>query len=493
MYKVLLADDEKWIVESLKATIHWQSLGFDVVGEAYNGLEAFDRIVELRPDVAFIDIRMPGMNGLELIRRLHSAEVPVHCIVATGYAEFEYAKQAMQYGAVRYCLKPFERTEIEAALEAVKHRIVQSNRLLQLELLNAMYSEAGSEEDSRPAGTAMDDTLSRLMGLRWTEEGGAVAVALQGCGSERIASEIMGSALRVGRDKFVCFVRRQDLAGTKERLSALSAPQLKGIGISLPFATSSSVRERVEAAMAASYSWFTTGEQMAEEADDAVKGEFQPEAAAFRELSEAIAGQDRLRTECAFVRLDSSFREGRCTIRHAFRLYNHTLSLLYAAGNPNIGEEHYVHDYDELVALFGNARAMLDDLRQLTLMDASANTDPLRSLREEERLPQIVDYVSKHFRERLSVQEVSRRFYIHPNYLSHLFKKEMRVNFTKYLTDIRMEHASKLLLGTGLSVGEVAEQSGYDDYFYFAKLFKKHTGLTPSEFRAYGGVRHTAT
>ena len=69
MFKVLLADDESWVVESLKASINWEEQGFGVIGTAGNGSEALEMIQKLKPDLVFADIRMPGLNGLELIRK----------------------------------------------------------------------------------------------------------------------------------------------------------------------------------------------------------------------------------------------------------------------------------------------------------------------------------------------------------------------------------------------------------------------------------------
>ncbi len=248
-YKVWLADDEPWILESLKRMLDWPSHGFEIVGESCNGLDAYRQMKHHRPDVAFIDIRMPGMNGIELIQKLYEEETGVCCVVASGYAEFEYARQAMHYGADGYILKPFRNEEISEVLQGLKNRL---------------------------------------------------------------------------------------------------------------------------------------------------KREKQPEA---------IRPSDAI-TDTA---------------------------------------------------------------------DSRPGDDTLRSIEQ---------YIRGNFREPLTVQDISRQFFLHPNYLSSLFKREFGVNFTKFLNDIRMEHACSLLLNSRLSVREVAEQAGYKDYFYFAKMFKRHTGLTPTEYRS---------
>jgi len=246
-YKVWLADDERWILESLKRMMDWADHGYEIIGESYNGLDAYEQISQHRPDVAFIDIRMPGLSGIELIRKLHEDELGIHFVIASGYAEFEYAKQAMSYGTAGYCLKPFNIDEIAQVLLSLKHRL------------------------QRESHAVLPDPCM---------DGGA------------------------------------------------------------------------------------------------------------------------------------------------------------ADGN---GE------------------------------------DTLRSIEH---------YIREHFQEPLTVQDIARRFYLHPNYLSSLFKRELGVNFTKFLNDIRMGHARRLLANSRLTVSDVAERAGYKDYFYFARMFKRHAGMTPTEYRA---------
>ncbi|WJH36656.1 histidine kinase [Paenibacillus sp. CC-CFT747] len=232
VYKVLLVDDEKWIVESLKGTVDWRALGYEVVGEAYNGRDALDKMARMRPDVAFIDIRMPGMNGIELIRQVSALGYPVLCIIASGYAEFDYARQAMQHGAVDYCLKPFDREEIERVLDNVKPKMAQATLLRQAELLNAMNGEEGDSSLSHPS---VDQAFTRLAGPGWKKERGMAAVAVQGGGGEWIAEEGMGASLPIGRGKTVYFVNLRHLSLVKERFAAPALPQPTGVGISRPF------------------------------------------------------------------------------------------------------------------------------------------------------------------------------------------------------------------------------------------------------------------
>ena len=108
MYKVLIADDEVWIGFGIKKLIHKSGQPFTVIGEAPNGIRAYEMVKKEQPDLLITDIRMPGLNGLELMRKLRAEENPVSVVFISGYAEFEYAREAISLGAFDYLLKPIE-------------------------------------------------------------------------------------------------------------------------------------------------------------------------------------------------------------------------------------------------------------------------------------------------------------------------------------------------------------------------------------------------
>lgn len=95
----------------------------------------------------------------------------------------------------------------------------------------------------------------------------------------------------------------------------------------------------------------------------------------------------------------------------------------------------------------------------------------------------ILEYVDEHYREELTISFLSEHFNVNANYISQLFKKETNTTFTQYVTALRMEYACRLLSETDLPINEVAEQSGYSDYFYFSRIFKRTKGTTPSSYR----------
>ncbi len=122
MYQAVIIDDEKWVVKSLLATIKGQTF-FEIIGEAYDGVTGLSLIETKKPDLAFVDIQIPGMGGLELLKAAQLAGLPTVFIVISGHAEFAYAQKAMLYNAIGYCLKPFSKSELMDAMEKACHLI----------------------------------------------------------------------------------------------------------------------------------------------------------------------------------------------------------------------------------------------------------------------------------------------------------------------------------------------------------------------------------
>lgn len=118
MYKVVLVDDEEIILQGLKKTVPWQEYNCVVAGVADNGKDGLELMRTLKPDILFTDIRMPGINGLEMIAELKNLHKPMEVIVLTGYREFEYALEALNLGVLRMIMKPTRIEDIVDALEA---------------------------------------------------------------------------------------------------------------------------------------------------------------------------------------------------------------------------------------------------------------------------------------------------------------------------------------------------------------------------------------
>ena len=144
MYKVFIVDDEELVIKSLKATVDWKGCGYEVVGYALSGEEAVEAVKQIHPDVVFSDIRMPGMNGLELKKRLDDAGISAKFIIVSGLAEFALVQKAIQNGISGYCLKPFDEMEIMGYLKKIKRELDARHLLPEGEILDLI--ESGTPE-----------------------------------------------------------------------------------------------------------------------------------------------------------------------------------------------------------------------------------------------------------------------------------------------------------------------------------------------------------
>jgi len=126
MLKVLIVEDEDIIRKGLAYTIDWLSIGYVLCGEAANGEEGLCKIRELKPDVVIADIMMPKLNGIEMIR-LAKEEVRFQSIILTSYAEFEYARQALELRAFEYLMKPVSVVELKEVMVKLHDQILEDN------------------------------------------------------------------------------------------------------------------------------------------------------------------------------------------------------------------------------------------------------------------------------------------------------------------------------------------------------------------------------
>ena len=126
MYRVVLIDDERFVLASLEGRIEWEEHGFKVVGKAMSAAEGIALIRSERPDIVFTDIKMPGMSGLEMIHELVDEFPQIKFVIISGYNEFQYAKQAMEYGVLGFCVK--KKFTAFLPVQAIRLKVIQAKR-----------------------------------------------------------------------------------------------------------------------------------------------------------------------------------------------------------------------------------------------------------------------------------------------------------------------------------------------------------------------------
>lgn len=142
-YSILLVDDESAVREGIRSRTPWERYNFSVVGEAGNGIEALELVEDLHPDVVITDIRMPYLDGMDLIKEIHNAYPATTLVILSGYDEFTYAQQAMHYDVTEYVLKPVSVDDLCVLLERLGNRLDQEiKRTQDQERLKEVYQQA---------------------------------------------------------------------------------------------------------------------------------------------------------------------------------------------------------------------------------------------------------------------------------------------------------------------------------------------------------------
>ncbi|MBM7568812.1 response regulator [Paenibacillus sacheonensis] len=476
MYNVLLVDDENLVIKSLEAGVDWSRSGFRVAGKANNGAKALQLVADLKPHIVFTDIRMPGMSGLELIKSIKTLDPDIQIVVISGYAEFAYVQKSLNYGVLGYCLKPFDDYEIETLLRTAAKTIGEIKLKRESHLLELM--------DDQPTETSRDAFLQILSDAGLLADTVHVAVAI-GKGRLTFPAGTKTISFHLGSARCGYFVQYPDGGPAADLLGAPVPEGILGIGIVRSERDMGAMIRTIEQATARAWDFFIQGRNDCygerEECGDGDSGEEKANGLV-RSLEQAISKKNAalLLTLLGDMLLPANKRCLR--IHHALKIYN-IVYFHVSYGRVNSPEDDYIFSKEQLFHLYRGFDAMIGSL--IELLRDTGGSSPIReeNRTEHANLKEIVKHIQEQYRTDISIQSISKRFFMNANYLSQLFKREMKVTFTDYLTKVRIQQAKVLLRDSGLSIGEVAEHVGFRDYFYFIRTFKKHARLTPRQYR----------
>lgn len=177
MINVLIVDDERIIRDGISSLINWDQYGLVLIGKDSTGLDAYNRIMDetkTTPDIVITDIKMPIMNGLELIKKVSSQNNEIVFIILSGYGEFEFAKKAMEYGVRHYLLKPTTEDEIIKLLLEASHEVTEKKRINELIDINSVKKEYSGSRYGHTVNkiiATIDNNISnRKLSLKWIAE-----------------------------------------------------------------------------------------------------------------------------------------------------------------------------------------------------------------------------------------------------------------------------------------------------------------------------------
>jgi two-component system response regulator YesN len=515
MYSLIVIEDEAIIRKGICDFIDWAAMGFSLAGEFEDGKDALEFLKENRADVILTDVKMSVVSGLEIARHAHENLCGTHVVILSGYKEFEYARQAMEYGVEHYLLKPIRVGEIAAVFEKVRHKLDGA--------ADAMRQQ---HKDER--------RLSELLPL--FQEQFFVGLA---SGSFRDEAEIQK---RMGM---------LDIGISPERPCALFQIRFAGVGSAsqTDAEKSGNIIPNVFREERDGIRFFpirlTARETQVLAVDSCPeRGGFQSRAdAQMQELRGLVGSILSLDMECRLLKSCPSIYalaadEGRMFRPHGgdeqegFRLaqgdygklaQQHRL-LLAAVCDGNMDEAEALADgicrsCSELPLAFAQKIAislfsmlaerltlpgmdswlyLKESVDYKRLLDCASHSELAAYCKEVLRgmfssskrhaggsrllVEQALKYMEAHYSEELSVQEISDRLFLTPAYFSRLFKQHMGATYTDCLIKIRMENAVRLLSLGKYKVYEVSEMVGYRSEKYFFRIFRRHTGFAPAEY-----------
>jgi Response regulator containing CheY-like receiver domain and AraC-type DNA-binding domain len=527
MYKIMLADDEGIVIDSLKFIIGKEFGGKCIVEYAKTGRSVIELAEKFRPDIAIMDIQMPGINGIEAMKEIRKNNANVLFIVMSAYDKFDYAKEAIKLGVLEYITKPMERTKIVSALKKGMERIDEerekrSNDLMVKEKLETVIPiiESGLIYDILLQEQFSEDidNYKTILGL---DKRYAYMMSIV-CGDEQIGNHMtnaVGSSVKMQqhyqevrecvKDYFDCIVGTvmsnklavlvpcdKDCVDYNERIGLIEKTrelvrrmrQKTGINFRIGIGRAGVLQE-----MAGSYEealnalLMTTGSVA--HADDLPIGcdyaEDYPihlEKKLFDELEKGEIDNVYSTAKKFFHWMTESNAKNIMSIRLKtleFALYAEHIA--YRKG----GMTYHFTSRQEYLPTIMNMDD-LDSLREWFLekiMGACQNIVGKREEKSNSIIEMAEEYIKDNFHKDVSLDEVSKTVNISPYYFSKIFKEGTGKNFIEYLTNIRMERAKELLSTTEHSMKEICAMCGYSDPNYFSRSFKKNVGVTPTEFK----------
>lgn len=515
-YSILVADDEPLIREGFIARLRHLCLEPSNAYQASNGTDALECIAGALPDIVVTDIRMPGMEGLELIRRAKELSPETEFVILSGYAEFTLAEQAIKLGVYSYLVKPLSNAELERVMRGLLQKVEKNRRI-------AAVLRQAEEEDHAGREWMLEKQVSDLLAedgggdppeplASFLRRGGWYAAALAQIAADPEAGRYdAGAALEAVRQCFREQIgeRRAILSGTPTDRSqcyllfrgaspegvAYSAGELlrrmtrqlrkDGIiltsGISAP-ARSLSAGEARQAQKALCQRIISGGGKVYLYAGlPCPDGESFPEA----ELSALRRHLERRDFAGVENRLQALFRRARgqnLPAAYLRLLWMRVISLLLnTVGMPQGAEPDRLElDYSDMKSF-----SSVDDMQKalLRLIMEVAGTGGMDDLDSLAKIRMAVQYIAEHYDRELTVNGMAEMCGLSPNYFSALFHREVGVTVVNYVKNTRIERACALLRDTDSSAAEIAGRSGYTDVPYFFRVFKKETGLSPLQYR----------
>lgn len=470
MYQVLLVDDEPWVLRGLAEGIQWERLGFEICAQTSDPAEALTVLLDRQPDLVVTDIKMPGVSGMDLVRCSREQGGNSNFILFSGYGDFEYAQRAIQYGVFAYLLKPLNQKEFTRTLELLV-KSLHSPRAAQ-ETDGTLFLDGDLRIDPALFEPQADAYCALTCFLTFSDE-----IMLEG-----LFSGLSHVRYRTGSNKYLYFFRADNqqvaglLTGLLESEAYLEKDYL-AFGLSRNFSGTSGISAAIRESEAAAGRHFLYPERRLNfySSADITR------CNAWLEKFRLILTRDGCEAAAEHLKELGRFcRENQLTLLDFGYLHNRVLAFLEEMGD---GLELEFPAYGQLPQKYADMQEATEFLTQMLEDVCGRNQLTAGSIGLSDTFEQILQYLQENYSQDISLASLSERFYINMTYICDLFKKYKATTFSKYLNNLRLEQAHKLICSTQETLQEITEAVGYRDYYYFIKQFKKKYGVTPGSLR----------
>lgn len=530
MYKVLIVDDEYYIRQRLRTCIEWEREGFEVGGLAQNAQEAFEMLSGGGFDLAVVDISMPQKDGLTLIKELREEKNPVKVIILSGFGTFEYAQKAIKYGVTEYLLKPIDEEELIKSLGKIRSWLDEENdrNKINQERYHASYLLSTIQKENyfkkiftdHPLLISDVETLETQLKNYGLKVGGIYRVLVFDLQStyfqdlsladiqlyqyavENVIAELTGQCFEAANstDVFshgvvVCEQKEENPAAFFSVVNEFVRKVKETLNLDICFGCSQSFELSLKN----------------------LNGEYYHALLAYvlsnlhgrpYEVFEASAGTVPIpfSVNHTLEKIEAFFSSGdeagvRSSIDELFRLLgkepysffslDQTLFRLItvcstraAEGPASLSDDlSFLLGYKELLYAGYSLEYIKRKILQFflsMLTKQSAGAGNTKELLMEEAM----NFINAHYsRCDINLTLISKNLLISPSYLSTVFKKSAGISVNQYITKLRMEKSKEFLKNDQLTLTEIAERIGYQDAFYFSRVFKRYFGVSPSAYR----------
>lgn len=539
MYRIILIDDEPLILAGIASLICWEEHDCCIVGKATNGHTAIDLILDTRPDIVITDIRMPVMNGLELIQACKEKNCEFAFIFLTNLEDFQLAKEAVHLGATDYLvkldLKP--QTLIQALERAKEHcSRMESHHNKELYALLLKDSRKQLEQnyfsqllltppsDSEFAFNPEIDASYRnayLLLLQMKPEqilfgqtepydfqfiSSQLLDVVSGIGTRYFSSHAM---LMPQKDTMLLVVSPKAESDNEKALSEFCTKVNVALGtyfaLTALFGISQRSRETSRLPQALSEARSALGRCYYDSAlgisfyQDQKSRLRQPAQREFninflkKSMSAAVLENESQDLKEIFRELSELFAQYKPdkpqAVSACINIYSYLHDLLQ---NESTRENAFPYSIDIAKQLSG--LGSLDDIL-LWLDSFCEKICAMLAERKEKRSDKFVymakRYIHEHYREKLTLSEIAEHLTISPGYLSSTFSRYMNKTVSDYIAEVKIDHAKELIDSGQYLIYEIADQLGFENAYYFSKVFKKVTGMAPKNYECWRKLNKT--